>query len=350
MQHLLRLDCAVLHLVPVTLRALRAFVSALLLGSLIASPVAAQAKGKAETSANQSEYDRLLKEALSEFGLGNWTEARALFERAHELKPSARTLRAIGLSAFEEKSYATAVASLRAALNDTRQPLNAKQRDEAQNAIERALNYIGEYELVITPAGVNATVTIDDREPVMLDGKLLLDPGKYTLEVSAEGYEVVRQNLEARPREKLTLRIALQPPKPETTEVAATPAAGTAPKAHQEEEGLTTQQWIGIGVGAAGVAALGVSAAFGLTAMSKSDDAGCSHGLCPDEHAQKLNNEALDAGNVSTIMFVAGAVAVAAGVVLVFVPFSSKDGEEKQVSLAPVIAPDRAGLVIGGRL
>jgi hypothetical protein len=324
-------------------------VSTLLLGTLIASPVAAQAKGKGEASAPQSEYDRLLKEALSEFGLGNWTEARALFERAHELKPSARTLRAIGLASFEEKSYATAVASLRAALNDPRQPLNAKQRDEAQNAIERALNYVGEYELVITPEGVNATVTIDDREPVMLDGKLLLDPGKYTLEVSAEGYEVVRQNLEARPREKLTLHIALQPPKPETTEVAATPPAGTAPKAHREA-GLTTQQWIGIGVGGAGVVALGVSAAFGLTAMSKSDDAGCSKGLCPNDHAQKLNGEALDAGNVSTITFVAGAVAVAAGVVLVLVPFSSDDGQEQQVSLAPVIAPDRAGLVIGGRL
>jgi tetratricopeptide (TPR) repeat protein len=352
-QHQLRLDCAAHTFVAVTLRVVRVFVTALLLSALFAGSVTAQAgstrESKADANGKQSEYDRLLKEALSEFGLGNWTEARALFERAHELKPSARTLRAIGLSAFEEKSYATAVASLTAALKDQRQPLSAKQRTEAENAIDRALNYIAEYELVITPEDAKATVTIDSREPVMLDGRLLLDPGKYLLEVTAEGYEVARQNLDARPREKQTLHIALALPQSETTpaQVAVTPNAATS--STPKDTGLSTQQWIGIGVGAAGIATLGVSAAFGLTAMSKADDAGCNNGLCPNERAQKLNNEALDAGTISTVTFIAGAVTTAAGVVLLLVPLSSDDDGGDRVALQPFVSPDQAGITLGGR-
>ena len=47
------------------------------------SPAAAQPKDIAPEAAptDNPEYDRLLKEALNEFQLGNWTEARSLFER-----------------------------------------------------------------------------------------------------------------------------------------------------------------------------------------------------------------------------------------------------------------------------
>jgi len=337
--------------------AVRAFVSVLLLSVLLnvlpntvanAHADAQSSAPKAQASATKTEYDRLLKEALSEFGLGNWTEARALFERAHELKPSARTLRAIGLSAFEEKSYAVAVASLTAALSDERSPLSAKQRSEAETAIERALNYIAQYELEITPEDANATVSIDSREPTMLDGRLLLDPGKYQLEVTAEGYDVARQTLVARPREKLKLRIQLAAPEAEGAAAQIAVVKPDSGSAAQEDDGLSTQQWIGIGVGAAGVVTLGVSAAFGLTAMSKADDAGCSDGTCPNARSKRLNDEALDAGTVSTVTFVAGAVVAAAGAVLFFVPLST--GEEgERVALQPVVAPDRAGIALGGQ-
>jgi hypothetical protein len=182
----------------------------------------------------------------------------------------------------------------------------------------------------------------------MLDGRLLLDPGRYLLEVTAEGYEVVRQNLVARPREKLKLRIQLVPPQAEGTPGQIAVVKPEPGSAAQEDDGLSTQQWIGIGVGAAGVAALGVSAAFGLTAMSKADDADCSDGTCPDQRSKRLNDEALDAGTVSTVTFIAGALVAAAGAVLFFVPLSSGEAGER-VALQPVIAPDHAGIALGGQ-
>ena len=47
-------------------------------------------------SAQESEYDRLLDDAVAEFGQGHWTEALAFFGRAHAILPNARTLRGMG--------------------------------------------------------------------------------------------------------------------------------------------------------------------------------------------------------------------------------------------------------------
>jgi tetratricopeptide (TPR) repeat protein len=294
-------------------------------------------------TAESPEYDRLLKEALAEFQLGNWTEARAMFERAHELKPSARTLRAIGLSAFEEKSYAEAVAYLTAALSDQRRPLTDAQRKEAEYAIKRSLGYIAQYELEISPE--NADVRIDSRKPIILDGKLLLDPGKYQLEVTADGYQLTRESIVARPRENLKLRIELSP-----RQVDGVAAQGQV-ETEEEREGLSTQQWLGIGIGAAGVVGLGVGAVFGLTAMSKADDAGCEDGQCPDLAAEKLNDEAIDAGNIATVTLIAGAALAGIGAVLFFVPFESEEKPDAQASLrlAPVVSTQQVGAQLGGR-
>ncbi|MGD8860041.1 MAG: hypothetical protein PVI30_08505 [Myxococcales bacterium] len=173
----------------------------------------------------------------------------------------------------------------------------------------------------------------------MLDGKLLLDPGRYQLEVTADGYEITREKVVARPREKMKLTIELSPIPDES-------AAGA------DNDGFdpTTQQWVGIGVAGAGVISLGIGTYFGLTAMSKADDADCNGGVCADEAAGRLNNEAVDAGNLSTVFFAAGAGAAAIGAVLYFVPLFGEEEERPQtVRIAPVLSPQQAGIQLGGR-
>src|SRR5215510_11512113 len=73
--------------------------------------------------AQSSEFDSLIGEAVREFAAENFVEARSLFERAHALEPNARTLRALGLCAFELKQYTQAASELDAALKDLRKPL-----------------------------------------------------------------------------------------------------------------------------------------------------------------------------------------------------------------------------------
>ena len=75
---------------------------AVVLSLLFCFAAQAQDKKGAQDKSNPA-YSKALASAMAEYELGNWTEARALFEQAHELNPNARTLRAIGLCAFEEK-------------------------------------------------------------------------------------------------------------------------------------------------------------------------------------------------------------------------------------------------------
>jgi hypothetical protein len=107
-----------------------------------------------------------------------------LFERAHALAPSARTLRGLGISAFELRHYVQAVRELEASLVDPRNPLTAEQRSEVNQAVARARRYVGTVSVRVRP----------ERAMLLLDGveikerELLLDVGDDRLTARAEGY------------------------------------------------------------------------------------------------------------------------------------------------------------------
>src|SRR5690349_17885891 len=84
-------------------------------------------------SPGDRDYDATIESALNEYRLGNWDEATALFVRAHALRPSARTLRGMGLSEFENRKYVLALVHCSAALSDARNPLNTEQRGELES-------------------------------------------------------------------------------------------------------------------------------------------------------------------------------------------------------------------------
>src|SRR5262245_2196729 len=123
-------------------RALICFGFALLLACLSLSlphTAAAQARGG---SSEDAEYRQVVEEALAEFNRGNWEEAAALFERAHRLNPSARTLRGMGLTAYEARRYVDATRHLSEALTETRRPLTPAQREEVTQTLDRARRFI----------------------------------------------------------------------------------------------------------------------------------------------------------------------------------------------------------------
>jgi hypothetical protein len=84
----------------------------------------------------------------------------------------------------------------------------------------------------------------------------------------------------------------------------------------------STQRWIGLGVGGLGVIGLGVGGVLGLVAMSKRDQSNSgaiphcdANDICSSD-GLALRKEAESAATGSTIAFVAGGIALAAGVVL----------------------------------
>ena len=82
---------------------------------MIASMLLTMLCAKAEAQTNESEYQRLVRQAIAEYAEHNFAEARALFARAHALEPNARTLRGLGMTAFELRSYAEVYRVLTAA-------------------------------------------------------------------------------------------------------------------------------------------------------------------------------------------------------------------------------------------
>ncbi|HET6331831.1 MAG TPA: hypothetical protein VFG30_01395, partial [Polyangiales bacterium] len=76
----------------------------------LSAPEAARAQNKGDG------YSQVIQNAVVEFDAGNWAEARVLFEQAHTLRPSARTLRGMGMASFEIKEYVRAEKELNASL------------------------------------------------------------------------------------------------------------------------------------------------------------------------------------------------------------------------------------------
>ena len=133
-------------------------------------------------------YKEQIEQALTEFRLKNWAEARVLFRRAHELNPNARTLRGLGVVSFEMRDYQQAVQHLSYALVDTRQPLTDAQRAECEGLLSRARTFVGSYALHVTPATAQATL---DGAPLVRDheGMVLVPLGEHTLRATAEQFQ-----------------------------------------------------------------------------------------------------------------------------------------------------------------
>src|ERR1700761_4106297 len=105
----------------------------------------------AAAQAPDDAYDRSIADAIREFDAANYQEARALFQRAHNQRPSARTSRALGFCSFELHQYLQAARELQDALGDTRHALTEEQRSEASATLIKARSFIGQLTVVTEP-------------------------------------------------------------------------------------------------------------------------------------------------------------------------------------------------------
>ncbi|MEY4508339.1 MAG: hypothetical protein RLZZ450_461 [Pseudomonadota bacterium] len=163
----------------------------MLLTSLIALAAVRPSAVRAQTDGT---YEQLTQRAVSEVNVGNFEEGHALFLRAHELAPNARTWRGLGLCAFELRSYVEATADLESALVDPNKPLTAEQRTQTRELLERARAFVSRYRVRVTPS--SAQVLVDGKPVTLTKGILGLDPGPHVVLVRARGH--AEQRLELR--------------------------------------------------------------------------------------------------------------------------------------------------------
>jgi hypothetical protein len=232
----------------------------------------------ARAQSDDAAYRELVRNALAEFGAKNWAESLALFRRAHAAQPSARTLRGLGMVAFEMQDYVEARAQLSAALRDPRKPLDGELRTTTETLLVRTRQLIGRARVKLEPA--SATLRFDgQRIDLPKGGELWMKAGGHVLIAEAVGHHTQRVEIDILGGEDMELEMKLEPallarqqaPHEVGREQAVAESLSSAPDGAEdrEEDGLTEKWWFWAGAGAL---AIGVGAAVVLLASGDEAD------------------------------------------------------------------------------
>lgn len=241
--------------------------------SVASEPVPAAEVG-ARDPAEPTGYDEAVRAGLAEYERGHWAEARVQFQRAHELLPSARTLRALGNVDFELRNYGDSVKHLQQALDALIKPLDGKLRVEAEKLLARAKLYVGEVHVDVDPE--TATVSVDGvrmgRGP---KASLSLQLGEHLLEFQAHGRVPERRSIQIRGGENLQVEVRLVPSLTPSALQLALPRAETP---RDDRRPLRKQWWLWTSVGVA-LAAAAVGIAVGVRGNDTNHDVQGSTGI-----------------------------------------------------------------------
>ncbi len=236
-------------------KALRRASSLFALWMASTAPGAPAVKAEVPHSIADLDYERSIDDGIAAFGQHRYTVARKLFARAHAIRPSARTLRALGATDFALDDYTIAKRELEQALVHEVNPLSADQRREALGILSWMRDNLATAVLQLAPAGARATIDGAPVEP----GAVLLLPGSHQLEVSANGFQTHQQSFALeRPGIRKTLQVALR--------------SGSEPLS-QSHGASTEWLWVG-GSGLALFAGGGALLAVGLHERSEVSDPG----------------------------------------------------------------------------
>jgi hypothetical protein len=230
------------------------------------------------TTSTSTDYDKLLDRAVEAFEAKDYPKARELFEQAYVIRPNARVLRGLGISALHLERFGVAKRELTEALREPEQPLTANQREGVTELLSWMRVNLGTLQLLLDP--LDAQVMLDHK-PVE-ETQLVLKPGAHHVRVSFNGYITEEHTVQVAAGQDYTLRITLAPktsgsaPTPVVSAAAAAEAAPSAAVAgssrsplqpagqpvRDDESSSVLEQWwfwTAIGVVVAGGVATGVA-------------------------------------------------------------------------------------------
>jgi tetratricopeptide (TPR) repeat protein len=236
---------------------------------------------------------------------GNWPEACEKFAASQRASPGAGTLLNLGDCYEHLGKTASAWVSFR---NSLELAERAGRPDRAAQAKERIA--------IVEPKLARLKVTAKKRVAGLtlkrdgqaigagaLDVAIPVDPGDHVVEAAAPGVETWKTSVTLVAGETTEVEV------PVLAERDAGASSGDGPPLRP----------IGYAVGSAGVIGVVVGTVFALSARSKWDEAQRDHcrGTVCDRVGGALASDAKSSGNVATVAFVLGGVALAAGATLI---------------------------------
>jgi hypothetical protein len=304
---------------------------ALLVVSTLAAGLGARDARAQSNQGNAAAAQVLFDDAKALMAKGKYAEACPKLEESQKLQPGGGTVMFLALCHEGEGKTATAWTEFNTVLSVARRDHRADREKVAREHLATLEPVLIRLTIAVSDpaASVAELVVKRDREPVakaLWGTAVPIDPGPHTVEAAAPSYKPWSQTFSAsRPGEQVTVTVPEltqeAPVAAKTEEPAATVRPPTvAAAADDPRSSWNNQKTLALVLGGVGVVGLGVGTVFGIEALSKKSEAekscpGGSSGGCLPEGVS-ASKTAVSNGNVSTIAFAAGAVALAAGVVL----------------------------------
>lgn len=311
----------------------RALVAASLGVALVAMAHVAAADGDAVAAA-----DKLFRDAKSLATQGRYAEACPKLEESQRLDPALGT----EFNLADCYEHTARPASAWRLFNDVAEQAHVAGKAEREKAARDRASAVdpkvARLTLVVsTPdvAGLELSCDGNTIQPENWNKPLALDPGVHTFAATAPDHERWSSNVTiavegGRPELVVPALVAHRASPPPPAAPVASPAL--APTHQARPAGLGAQRVGGLALVGLGVVGVGVGTAFGLLSMAKHADANSSPcpggGACADQGAVDDWHAANSDGNVSTVAFIVGGAALAAGAILWFTAPKSQASPE----------------------
>ncbi len=293
----------------------RRLMAVALAATMAAPSIAVATLGPDAPASAESRYQigrRLYRE-------GKFAEAAAEFKAALAVYPSAKLAYNQARSAERAGDLAQAIEAFEVYL---KLAPAADDRAEVQALLpvlrERLQATYPEVALTTQPPGAaifvdGATTPLERKTPTTVR----LKPGAHTLRFALDGHHTIDRSVQVASGAGATVDVRLEKkdaPAPAVAAVTPPPAPPPAP------DGLTTLDWTGIGLSAAGAAAVAVGVVFHLQML---DDADTAEGLSDAEYAMQedtLRDDFESHQTLTVVGYALGGALIATGVTLVLWP------------------------------
>lgn len=297
-----------------------------------AAPEEAESPEVAEAMERYADAERLFEQ-------GDYRGALAEFQRIYELLEGHPNqffvLFNLGRAYEELHRYDLAIEQYQRYL-DAAGP-EAEDRAEVEASLRALERLLGTVAITLTPGGPeSAEVWLGEWQVGVAPGEVHIPGGQHTIEVRAQGYEVLRREIQVASRQRIDL---------ELTMAQLSDFRGVSPALFVTSTALA-------------VVSLGVGIGLGVNAMMLNDDAV----QCRDTPGCQLDaaarrREISDFALAADVMYgVAGLFAVTS-IILIFVtdwgsmpePEVMSGSEQASFRLLPAVGPQHAGLVLDAR-
>jgi|SRR6478736_582358 len=331
------------------------------------SPTLAHAQASA---AQKAAAESLFDDALKAMKSGHFAEACPKLEESERIDPAIGTL--LYLAECYEKTgrTASAWATFREAASAAQAQGETERTRVAAARADRLQPSLSKLTLKVVPETAQIASLRVTRDNVVVAKTLFgvaipVDPGKYHIVASAEGYQNYESDIEVAANadsKALEIPALVQSTTAPVAAAGAVPVTANAqnpnpvppppnpePAPDSGSNGMRTAAYV---TGAIGIVSLGVGTYFGVKAISKNNDAKdhCPGGnTCNDPQGETLTKDAQSAATVANITIGVGAACVVAGVVLYLTGApKEKPATTARLEMHPLLGRDLAGVSFGG--